>query len=143
MDRAANDAAIVTASPSVNDGRVGQYDSNVIRIFFDPGHYTVMENVGEFAASVRREGGDPNVTVQVDFRTEDGSANAGSDYIAVAGTLTFHPRETLKTFNVCVIDDDVFEEDEHFYIRLSNARLVASTETGYGNTSSIYAFKCD
>ncbi len=83
-----------------------------------------MENVGEFAASVRREGGDPNQTVLVDYRTEDGSANAGSDYIAVQGTLIFQPRETLKTFNVCVIDDDVFEEDEHFYIRLSNARLL-------------------
>lgn len=72
---------------------------------------------------MRREGGDPAATVLVDFRTEDGSANAGSDYIAVAGTLTFAPGETLKTFAIAVIDDDVFEEDEHFYIRLTNARL--------------------
>lgn len=132
MDRATSDLAAVSASPSGQDSRLAGagHDPNVIRIFFDPGHYTVMENVGEFAASVRREGGDPNATVQVDFRTEDGSANAGSDYIAVAGTLTFYPRETLKTFNVCVIDDDVFEEDEHFYIRLSNARLMSSNGDG-------------
>jgi solute carrier family 8 (sodium/calcium exchanger) len=105
-----------------------------IRIYFDPGHYTVMENVGEFAASVRRDGGDVTQSVQVDYKTEDGSANAGTDYIAVQGTLTFLPGETLKTFNVCVIDDDVFEEDEHFYIRLSNARP-AGTGNGSGRVS--------
>ena len=115
-DRAATDAALAASPSGLPDVRV-DHQPNVIRIYFDPGHYTVMENVGEFAASVRREGGNPNETVLVDFRTEDGSANAGSDYIAVQGTLIFGPRETLKTFNVCVIDDDVFEEDEHFYIR--------------------------
>ncbi|XP_059350666.1 sodium/calcium exchanger 3-like isoform X2 [Daphnia carinata] len=129
MDRAASDLSQVVTSPSVPDSRLGVPDGR-IRIYFDPGHYTVMENVGEFAASVRRDGGDINQSVQVDYRTEDGSANAGSDYIAVQGTLTFGPRETLKTFNVCVIDDDVFEEDEHFYIRLSNARPTGTAGTG-------------
>lgn len=119
IDRTSSDLNQVVTSPSQEN----KVDDGIVRIFFDPCHYTVMENVGEFAAQVRREGGDPNATVLVDFRTEDGSANAGSDYIAVAGTLTFGPGETLKTFNIAVIDDDVFEEDEHFYIRLTNARL--------------------
>lgn len=135
MDRTASDLAQVVTSPSLPDSRLSVPD-NKIRIFFDPGHYTVMENVGEFAASVRREGGDLNQTVLVDYRTEDGSANAGSDYIAVAGTLTFNPRETLKTFNVAVIDDDVFEEDEHFYIRLSNARLPGANGSSTGGRVS-------
>lgn len=117
-DRAATDALLAASPSGLPESRsTDQTAANVIRIYFDPGHYTVMENVGEFAASVRREGGNPNETVLVDYRTEDGSANAGSDYIAVQGTLVFGPRETLKTFNICVIDDDVFEEDEHFYIR--------------------------
>ncbi|EFX80619.1 hypothetical protein DAPPUDRAFT_50984 [Daphnia pulex] len=130
MDRATSDLSQVVASPSVPDSRLGGSEGK-IRIYFDPGHYTVMENVGEFAASVRRDGGDVSQSVQVDYKTEDGSANAGTDYIAVQGTLTFLPGETLKTFNVCVIDDDVFEEDEHFYIRLSNARP-AGTGNGSG-----------
>ena len=125
MDRATSDLSQVVASPSVPDSKLSVPDGH-IRIYFDPGHYTVMENVGEFAASVRRDGGDLSQSVQVDYKTEDGSANAGTDYIAVQGTLTFLPGETLKTFNVCVIDDDVFEEDEHFYIRLSNARPTGS-----------------
>lgn len=95
------------------------------RIFFDPGHYTVMESVGEFEVRVVREG-DLNNTIMVDYATEDGSANAGSDYVGIEGTLVFHPGVTFQTFRVSVIDDEVFEEDEHFYIRLTNLRQVQS-----------------
>ncbi|KAK8389142.1 hypothetical protein O3P69_020845 [Scylla paramamosain] len=98
-------------------------DDDTIRIMFDPGHYTVMENVGTFEVTVAREGGDLNTTVIVDYKTEDGTANAGGDYVAAEGSLVFLPGETSKTFNLEVIDDEVFEEDEHFYVRLSNMRL--------------------
>lgn len=94
---------------------------DIISITFDPGHYTVMENVGEFAVTVVREG-HLNETVAVDYRTEDGTANAGSDYEEAQGTLIFGPGETQKQFFITVIDDDVFEEDEHFYVRLVNPR---------------------
>jgi len=130
LDRTQSDLAEIAASVS----NTLKEDENIIRVFFDPGHYTVMECVGEFPASVRREGGDPSQTVLVDYRTEDGSANAGADYIATQGTLTFGPGETLKTFNIAVIDDDVFEEDEHFYIRLSNVRLAPKRSDSEGAT---------
>lgn len=97
-------------------------DKDLIRVSFDPGHYTVMENVGTFDVTVAREGGDLNTMVLVDYKTEDGTANAGGDYVAAEGTLVFLPGETQKTFKLEVIDDDVFEEDEHFYARLSNLR---------------------
>lgn len=99
---------------------------NITRIFFDPGHYSVMENCGSFMVTVTREGGDLTNTVYVDYRTEDGTANAGGDYEYAEGTLVFHPHETHKQFPVSVMDDDVFEEDEHFYIRLSNIRVGGS-----------------
>merc|ERR1712142_329993 len=35
---------------------------------------------------------------------------------------TFGPGETQKMVTLEVLDDDVFEEDEHFYIRISNLR---------------------
>ena len=98
-------------------------DNTVTRIFFEPGHYTVMENVGTFEATVSREGGDMNLTIYVDYATEDGSANAGTDYIYSTGTLVFVPGELHKQISTTIIDDDVFEEDEHFYIRLSNIRI--------------------
>ena len=90
------------------------------RVFFDPGHYTVMENVGTFTLTVTREGGDLTKTLCVDFKSADGTANEGSDYEHVEGTLTFQPGETHKQFSLTVIDDDISEEDEHLYVQLSN-----------------------
>merc|ERR1719225_1919748 len=97
-------------------------DDGVCRIFFDPPHYTVMESAGCFPVTIVREGGDMNETVQVDYKTEDGSASSEGDYIEAIGTLTFGPGETQKHVTLEVLDDDVFEEDEHFYIRISNLR---------------------
>merc|ERR1712128_332749 len=97
-------------------------DDGICRIMFDPPHYTVMESVGTFEVTVVREGGDMSQTVQVDYKTEDGTASHEGDYIEAIGTLTFGPGETQKMVTLEVLDDDVFEEDEHFYIRVSNLR---------------------
>merc|ERR1712241_997961 len=80
------------------------------------------ESVGTFEVTVVREGGDMSQTIQVDYKTEDGSASSEGDYIEAIGTLTFGPGETQKHVTLEVLDDDVFEEDEHFYIRISNLR---------------------
>lgn len=109
-------------------------DKSIISVSFDPGHYTVMECVGSFEVTVVREGGDPNTMILVDYKTEDGTANAGGDYVAAEGTLVFLPGETLKTFSLEVIDDDAFEEDEHFYCRLSNLRLGSPDGTANGGS---------
>ena len=108
---------------SLEDIKVDVKDDFTTRVFFDPGHYTVMENVGTFYLTVSREGGDLNKTLYVDYKTEDGTANAGSDYERAEGTIVFYPSETHKQFPVTIIDDEIFEEDEHFYVRLSNLRL--------------------
>merc|ERR1712048_1033369 len=97
-------------------------EDGVMRIFFDPPHYTVMENIGTFDVTIVREGGDLSLPVCVDYKTEDGTACSPDDYSGVAGTLTFGPGETEKKVELSVEDDDMFEEDEHFYIRVSNPR---------------------
>jgi solute carrier family 8 (sodium/calcium exchanger) len=94
-------------------------DGNACKVYFEPGHYTVMESCGDFEIRVVRRG-DLSSLVTVDFETEDGSAEAGSDYIGKKGTLTFPPGVDEQRFRLEVIDDDVFEQDEHFYVRLSN-----------------------
>ncbi|XP_045486058.1 sodium/calcium exchanger 3 isoform X1 [Pieris rapae] len=88
---------------------------------FDPDHYTVLENCGSFEVRVVR-GGDLSGEVTVQYTTEDGTAEAGSDYVAAQGSLTFGHGETEKKFSVQVIDDEVFEEDEHFFVRLSTPK---------------------
>merc|ERR1719210_1552237 len=102
----------------------------VMRIMFDPPHYTVMENVGQFEVTIVREGGDLNIPVQVDYKTEDGTACSPDDYTGVSGTLTFGPGVTEQKVELEVMDDDVFEEDEHFYIRISNPRRKDGIEIG-------------
>merc|ERR1719464_1642104 len=97
-------------------------DDGVQRVMFDPPHYTVMESVGTFPVTIVRAGGDLNTTVQVDYKTEDGTACSNGDYTEAIGTLTFGPGETSKTVELSVEDDDIFEEDEHFYIRIHNLR---------------------
>ncbi|KAH0566675.1 hypothetical protein KQX54_003157 [Cotesia glomerata] len=100
-------------------------DINKMRIFFEPAHYTVMENVGTFDITVTRVGGDLDQACTVDYFTEDGSAEAGADYVEVKGTLRFEPGEIRKTIQLSVIDDDVFEEDECFYVKLANVSAPA------------------
>lgn len=103
-------------------------DGHACKVYFEPGHYTVMESVGDFEVRVVRRG-DLSQLVTVDFETEDGSAEAGSDYIGKKGTLTFPPGVDEQRFRIEVIDDDVFEQDEHFYVRLSNVSDNATLTT--------------
>src|SRR5439155_24464914 len=60
-------------------------------------------------------------TVTVDFTTADGTATAGSDYIAVSGTLSCPPGTTTTNVSVRVIGDTIQETDEFFSVRLTNA----------------------
>ena len=74
-------------------------DDGVMRIQFDPPHYTVMESVGTFMVTITREGGDLNLPVLVDYKTEDGTACSPDDYTGVSGTLTFGPGVTSQQVN--------------------------------------------
>ncbi len=60
------------------------------------------------------------VPVTVDFATADGTALAGSDYLAATGNLTFTPGQTSKTIAVVVNGDTAVEPDETFFVNLSN-----------------------
>ncbi|XP_041822574.1 sodium/calcium exchanger 1a isoform X2 [Chelmon rostratus] len=95
------------------------------KVFFDPGTYQCLENCGSVALNVVRRGGDLMSTVSVDYRTEDGTANAGSDYQFTEGTVLFKPGETEKEIRIDIIDDDIFEEDEHFLVHLTNVKVIS------------------
>ncbi|XP_073322468.1 sodium/calcium exchanger 1a isoform X6 [Pagrus major] len=101
------------------------------KVFFDPGTYQCLENCGSVALNVVRRGGDLTSTVSVDYRTEDGTANAGSDYQFTEGTVVFKPGETEKEIRIDIIDDDIFEEDEHFLVHLSNVKVISEGSDEY------------
>ncbi|HXH40235.1 MAG TPA: Calx-beta domain-containing protein [Thermoanaerobaculia bacterium] len=60
-------------------------------------------------------------SVCVRWQTQDGSATAGSDYIASSGELVFQPGDLTKTFAVAIIGDTNFEPDETFNIVITGA----------------------
>uniref|UniRef100_A0A8C4TRJ7 Solute carrier family 8 member 2b n=1 Tax=Erpetoichthys calabaricus TaxID=27687 RepID=A0A8C4TRJ7_ERPCA len=100
-----------------------QAQENCSHISFELAHYQCVENCGMLTLTAICSGGEGQSTFYVDYRTEDGSANAGSDYEYSEGTLIFKPGETRKEIQVGIIDDDIFEEDEHFFVRLLNLRV--------------------
>lgn len=72
-------------------------------------------------------------TVTVHYATSDGTATAGSDYVATSGTLTFAPGQTVQTITVPVAGDLNIEPDETFSVTLSNAvNATLSVDTGTG-----------
>src|SRR5262245_28362073 len=61
----------------------------------------------------------PHKSVVVDFRTENVTATAGSDYQSVAGKLTFANGQRSKTIVVPIYGDRLAESpDETFVVRL-------------------------
>lgn len=115
----------------------------VSKIFFEQGTYQCLENCGTVALTIVRRGGDLTNTVFVDFKTEDGTANAGSDYEFTEGTVVFKPGETQKEIRVGIIDDDIFEEDENFLVHLSNVKISSeASEDGILEANHVSTLAC-
>src|SRR5207249_9244485 len=76
----------------------------------------------------------PAQAVTVNYSTADGSATAGSDYLATSGTLTFTPGGPLsQTITVPVLGDTLAESSEYFTVYLYNpAGAFLARGTGYG-----------
>ena len=62
------------------------------------------------------------VPVRVDYSTVAQTATAGSDFVAVSGTLTIPPNTTGASITVVVVGDNVVEASETLRLLLSNAQ---------------------
>ncbi|RRJ39734.1 autotransporter domain-containing protein [Xanthomonas vasicola pv. musacearum] len=72
-------------------------------------------------------------TVTVNYGTADGTATAGSDYVARSGTLSFAPGVTTQNVAITVNGDTAVEPNETFSVGLSgvsNATIARATGTG-------------
>src|SRR5438445_2217153 len=58
-------------------------------------------------------------TITVNYATANGTATAGSDYVAESGTLTFAPGQTTRTIAIVVNGDTLNEPTETFFVNLS------------------------
>src|SRR6185503_1188950 len=94
----------VQAGLAVSDGFVKEGDARTTLL--------------SFVVTLTPASGQP---VTVDATTMEGTATAGSDYVAGTSHLTFAPGVTRQTVNVTVNGDRVWEDDETLTLRLGNA----------------------
>jgi predicted extracellular nuclease len=71
-----------------------------------------------FTASLSAAAGPSGVGFNIN--TDDGSAHAGDDYVALSTTATIPPGASTHTFSVSVMGDTLFEPDETFFARITN-----------------------
>lgn len=64
----------------------------------------------------------------VEWATADGAALDPGDYTAAGGTITFGIGETSKLLSVAIINDALDEDNESFYVNLSNASAGTITD---------------
>jgi hypothetical protein len=99
-----NDSAATLPRLSINSVRVTEGDNSSSNVVF-----TV--SLSSSAA----------MPVTVDFATQNGSAQAPTDFTASSGSLTFAPGTTTQTISVAIVGDMARENDEQFFVQLSNA----------------------
>lgn len=68
--------------------------------------------------------------ISVDYRTVDGSAKAGQDYVKKKGTLTFEEGQTDASFTVKVLGDARLETPESFRIAIDAPGPIADVQAG-------------
>ena len=71
-------------------------------------------------------------SVSCSFATSNGTATAGSDYIATSGAVTFAPGEVEKPVVVLVNGDTVDEQQETYFLDISNVQN-ATVSSNRGN----------
>jgi len=76
--------------------------------------------------------GPASQSVSCSFATANGTAIAGSDYIATSGALTFAPGEVEKPVVVLVNGDTVDEPQETYFLDISNVQN-ATVSSSRGN----------
>ncbi len=81
---------------------------------------SAVESAGEIVFPVTLSGASSR-TITVSYRTADGTAEAGDDYEAGDGELSFAPGETARSVTIAVIDDALDEADETFLVQLGEA----------------------
>ena len=94
------DYATVTVTTS-NTDQVVQFEST---------RYSVREGAEFVQIGLVR--GESDSAATVDFRTSDGSAKAGLDYVGVMNTIPFDAGERLNCINVPILNDPLMESSE-------------------------------
>ncbi|MFL6543325.1 MAG: Calx-beta domain-containing protein [Chthoniobacterales bacterium] len=118
-------AGAALGNPSKTTVTIVDDDATGNKVQFSPVNYTASEQPGNSTVALTVTAtriGDPNTSISVQYATRDGSASAGSfDYAAQSGAVTFGPGQTEQTIFIPVLDDNLIENPENFFVVLTNA----------------------
>ena len=98
---------------------VDAYIPTAITIGFLGARLTVREGSTREAVVRVVKTGSTSETSSVAYTTEERTARAGADFIALSGMLVFTAEETEKEIAVPVLDDTLLEGQEYFVVILT------------------------
>jgi hypothetical protein len=75
--------------------------------------------------------------IAFNYKTVDGTGNAGTDYVAASGRITVAPGVRSQPITIQVIGDSLLEFSETFVIELSNTTPNATILTGGGTARAV------
>eukprot|EP00094_Tigriopus_californicus_P004455 TCALIF_04293-PA protein Name:"Similar to Slc8a2 Sodium/calcium exchanger 2 (Rattus norvegicus)" AED:0.14 eAED:0.15 QI:0/0.83/0.84/0.92/0.83/0.92/13/236/826 len=109
-------------------------DEDKAIIDFHTSSAAVLENVGTYKVTIIRHG-KLDETVRIRVETIDGSAVENEDYQPINEVLTFEPQELEKEVGLTIIDDNQWEPDEEFFVKLTLIPGDDSKNVRLGRTS--------
>ncbi len=112
-------AGVPIDSDPTNNGSTITTTINLPQVSFSNPAYSVDESAGTAVITVTLSITSGKV-VSVDYAANDGTATAGSDYVAISDTLTFNPGISVLTFSVPITDDTLDESNETITLTLSS-----------------------
>jgi parallel beta-helix repeat protein len=125
---------VVTATATDTLGNTSEFSAcqgvDGVGTFILPASVSVTEG-GTATITVNRTAGNSGTAV-VSYETANGTAIAGSNYLAASGNLTFSDGEATKTINIPIIDDSVYEGSKTFTVSLTtvtNGATIGSPRT--------------
>lgn len=119
-------ATVSAVEPELDPGdNAAIFTTSVGRWLASEAASAVEGNAGMTPASFRvalHDTRPPGPPVTVSYATGGGTAQAGTDYLAAGGALTFVPGAPSATVEVAVLGDAVVEGDETFELQLAGAQ---------------------
>jgi solute carrier family 8 (sodium/calcium exchanger) len=109
-----------TSDTAAADKRAG-----AVVIGFQCARYAFLEDCGHAVLHVVRSG-PAHCKATVKYKTRDGTAKGTDDYTTDEGVLTFEPEDTMKILAIKIRDDNAYEENEEFYVDLSDPSVEES-----------------